>query len=430
MLFPDRGFGLGYHPRPDYRNVGQNIVSGGTVAQGYTDCPPPPGFTWLNGMFVPLLPGVAPTNGICGWSPISFPGTGMKLGPFVFPWTPDTMPQGNVGTPNPIFSDLIPGLAPPNGLCVGEHSEYNGVNGKTCSVWTSVVHDWKQLPVELMPHLQKILLSDVEGNGHGFGNFWNNKTWLSPANGGTTQGQAITLNTYQEWATALGISPDQNYYLNFLPVEQNNLGYAEHWYEGLPIAQFDHPKDKNRWGIWLALESTGGYDTPLVLRIVVASLAYAKSQLPGESTFHQILDALNPLNWPGMLVEAIFWAVNEIAGGFASLMGDLVDAAGNLICDLATNPTIVNATVMGAAATQGIPPQASQGIAQQISSMAAQKCGNQPPNCKDPKNAKLTQCQPAKPIIAPTKPWWQQWYVIVPAVAVVGYFLIKPSKGG
>ena len=449
-------------------------------------CTAPPGFTWVgsadsdDGLYMPLSsvpllttpvngPQVAGQSGIFGcYNPIAFQGLGMQIGPFTFPWTIATMPsapsaagiaaqqayQAATGTAqyNTVTGALIP--TTPGDAVVGTcgMSDYNNVNGKLCPAWTMTISDWTQLPIGLAEHLGLILLSDIEGDGKHFGNFWNNKGWL-PNDGTTptsitnyttpvatttytgdqaaaaTPGEPISMQSYRQWITALGIAPDQNYYINFIPVQGNNLAYgnghtyADVWYEGVPVTQFDHPDGvSGRYGIWLALEHANGQaNTPYVLRIVVDSLADAASRLPQESIWGEILDALNPLNWPGMLLDAI----EAVGHAIGSLMEDLYDAAGNLICDVASNPTLVAAAIKGVAASQGIPPNKTAGAAANIASLAAQQCAPTPPNCALPANAALTQCLPVAPPVGAVGPWYTQWYVIVPAVALVGYLLLK-----
>lgn len=404
---------------------------------------------------VPLLAGQAPIPGpaipgqagIYGcYSPIAFAGLGMQIGPFTFPWLLTTMPSStsaaaaaNQAQYNAAIG--LPNSGPVETVCTGSAGDVNNVNGKLCTVWTTVVSDWTQLPIDLAAHLQQILLSDIEGGGHGFGNFWNFQTWLPSADPQATThipgvnpsvGQPVTLASYREWITALGIGPDQNYYLNFIPVQGNDLvtyggpTYPGAWYQGVPITQFDHPdKVSGRYGIWLALEQTGGPNTELVLRIIVDSVADAQSRLPQASTWSKILHDLNPLNWPGMLLDAI----EAVGHDLASLMSGLYDAAGNLICDVASNPILVSTAITATAASQGIPPAKSAGAANNIASIAQQKCAAPPPDCTLPANAGLTQCLPVLPPLTPATPWWQQWYVLVPAVALVGYLLLKPDDG-
>lgn len=430
MIFPNSGLGVSNSLLSTVLAPGvAAVVSGQAPAQAMQQagCDPPPGFTWVAeaNAYLPIVAGAPIVNGPCRWSPIAFPGLGIQIGPFTFPWTTDTMP-GSVGCqcPGKEACDPTQLTYPPDcALCVGEHGDYNGINGKRCALWTTVITDWQQLPAGLSTLLQTILLSDVEGNGHGFGNYWFNKAWQPAADG--TGGQSVTLSQYQQWMTALGIGPNQNYYLNFIPVEGNGLGFAENWYEGLPVVQFDHPNPAlGRWGVWLALEHTGGFDSPFVLRVIVDNLTDAKGRLPVTSSFVRILNALNPLNWPGM-----FWkAVVAIGVGLGDLVTGLVDEFGALLCDLTANPAVVTAAVTAAATTQKIPPQQAAGIAATVNSISKAQCTPTPPNCADPKNATLTQCLIPLPPIAPVLPWWQQWYVIAGAALLVGLVLFSDNK--
>jgi hypothetical protein len=237
--------------------------------------------------------------------------------------------------------------------------------------------------------------------------------------------QGVTLTSYRNWVTALGIQPNQDYYLPFLPVWARDIPFPwnfAHWWNGTPVAMFNDPATGKPWGVFLELVQRGtgvdhmnspgsnfaqtcpeydspalNFDSPFDLYVYVVPFDNptlnnrSKWNADGSTSAdfvkcHSWLEGLNPFNW----IKAI--------------VGELK----NLTCDLLNDPAAV-------AAFMAYSGKGATGI---VSNLTA-KCnaGKNPTiNCKDATHANFPPCT-AGIIPMPTTP---TWVYVIGGVALLG----------
>jgi len=240
----------------------------------------------------------------------------------------------------------------------------------------------------------------------------------------TYEGDPNTYTWYSpcDWINAIGpgdaSTPGVSNFVYWLPVGQtiNDLvdrlfNYSEQpGWNLAPAAKFRHPITGDTWGVWLVLMQQGDTSTApgqwstLLGGPAGFSLQIGLGPIPSEPWYDYLFDAL-------MWIPA---ALGEIA---SFVVGGLLD----IIC---SNPTAVAQGATAAAAS-------SKGNAAVAASAAAvglaTKLCPAPPtpvlDCTNPMYATTSLCQPAV-----ATPWYQQWYVILGAIFLVGIGIISSSK--
>lgn len=199
---------------------------------------------------------------------------------------------------------------------------------------------------------------------------------------------------------------------------------GNHWQDWLsknpPITKFRHPITGDAWGLWIGLapDITEYREPPInATSNTSAFFMNAPVQLPagawnpyknGPNSFHfnigfmkipqeSFLDAVG---------YALQWVPEQIGSAITAVGTNVMNAIQALAC---SNPQQATKMVAGN-------PAALAAL------IALQATCNQALDCSNPANAKNPQCKPVPP---PPTPWWQQWYVIVPGLGVLGYILFK-----
>lgn len=169
-----------------------------------------------------------------------------------------------------------------------------------------------------------------------------------------------------------------------------------------PVARFKHPITGGDWGLWITITSIksvtidGSWDTSIDAPDS-AIMQVAMGPMPQEGWWDDFIDALQ---WIPISIGEALWDVGQWLGGF--------------VCDLAGQSALL----------KKVPPnpyaQAAAIAALEIANHT--QCGKPPIDCKDPAAAALPQCIVT---VSAVIPWWQRWYVIVPALGAVGYGIFK-----
>ena len=318
---------------------------------------------------------------------------------------------------------------------------------------SSTHSDPSYVPAEWAPWLQTILLkpwagSNAAGHPNGFGNYWYNDSiagdHLDPSCAMDSSGngkivhsigwlnEPIKQQSYRDWMTALGIGPDQDYFMGMIGMLSTGLAVQDValWWNHLPVATFTNPNDGLIYGIWLQLTARdttyvnvgkptesywqsintwpcpqGGFDSPFDLDMKIATVDFANSMRPANTSLFQYL---NPANWLGYIASFIW--------------NDIVKP---LDCAL------IRGIPQGPGAAAAASKLGWVGTAVQLVGMFAQ-CGvTGTPDCTNPANAKNPACMQTQPVVlAPTGPWYTQWWGIAMLAAIgVGGVLIFRSAG-
>jgi hypothetical protein len=247
-------------------------------------------------------------------------------------------------------------------------------------------------------------------------------------------GDSNTYTFYSpgDWMNSLGLSADAMRAMQLSDDSKNN-GLARafsHFGDACtnaaqfpPDAKFINPADGLTWGLWVRLVRDASasdpglqlplgswntnLDRPMGYHIEVGFAPYDPSKAWWCDALHDVLEALFYV--PALLFDGI----DDIVQAGV----DFTKWLNGISCDITRQ-----------ASPQQLTTMANNGgyygaLAAAAVSAAQQMCGSGKPNCADPKNAQLPGCVPMP--ISTAKPWWQQWYVLVPALALVSFGIFK-----
>lgn len=215
-------------------------------------------------------------------------------------------------------------------------------------------------------------------------------------------------NTYQlytigDWELALGGTITD---FNFLkPANTTEFNRNE---DDPPFAKFKHPITGEDWGLWISISAAGGADNATIGQWNTSTDA------PLGAVMQIGLGPLPKESWWDSFIDALEWIPTIIGEG----LFDIGQWLGQMACDLSKQTSLINQL-----------PKDPATRAEALAALAVfnQACPSPPPiNCQDPANAANPKCISTLPAQIP---WWQQWYVVVPALALVGFGIFKVIGG-
>jgi hypothetical protein len=155
-----------------------------------------------------------------------------------------------------------------------------------------------------------------------------------------------------------------------------------------PVAKWKHPKTGDMWGLWLAL-------VPMSTKAGTSAVWDSKIDQPPWATVLQIGFGPIPQEpWYDEALDVLAFIPATILDATAAVVEFTISAIQDLICSGAPCPGRDPGTQAACAAVKMTCPR--------------------PPGVPPP------------PAVPP--PWWQQWYVIVPAIGLLGYLVFNSTK--